>query len=313
MNHLNQKTNEIVKVSGLLAAVATPVRPDGRPDDDAFDRLVSFLIERDVDGVVIGGATSEYPHFETADRLAMIRRAAARLPSGKTLLVAIGSASPRASLDLGRHALDAGSRAVLLPMPLFFRYQQHDLRAYCAHVSRTLQAPCLLYDLPDFTNALATETAVDLLRTEPHIVGIKDSSGRPERLDAFVRARGAAEWSLMVGDDALLRQGMEAGWDGGISGIASFCPELLVALHRSCHRGDVDEAQRQQALLDELIVRLSAFPAPWGVRLGLHARGIDTGPLPLPLSPERREQAARYQEWLPGWLERAGISATVKS
>jgi len=283
------------------------MRPDGRPDGDAFDRLIDFLIERGVDGVVIGGATSEYPHLETADRMAMFRRAAARVPSKKTVLAAIGSASPRAALELGRAALDAAARALLLPMPMFFRYQQHDLRAYCADVSRTLRAPCLLYDLPDFTNPIATETAIDLLRTEPHIVGMKDSSGQRDRLEALARARGGEEWSLLVGDDALLRQGMEAGWDGGISGIASFCPELLVALHRSCARGDAAEAQRQQALLDELIVELSVFPAPWGVRLGLHARGIDTGPLPLPLSAERRAQAAHYAKWLPGWFERAGI------
>jgi dihydrodipicolinate synthase/N-acetylneuraminate lyase len=105
---------------------------------------------------------------------------------------------------------------------------------------------------------------------------------------------------------------MDAGWDGGISGIASFCPELLLALHRGCRRGDVAEAQRQQALLEELIVQLSVFPAPWGVRLGLHARGIDTGPLPLPLSAERAEQAARFQQWLPGWLDRAEIQCSAR-
>lgn len=294
-----------MKVSGLLAAVATPVRSDGRPDDDTFDRLIDFLIERGVDGVVIGGATSEYPHFEIADRVAMIRRAVARVPSGKLTLAAIGATSPRAPLELGRHALDAGVAAVLLPMPMFFRYQQRDLYAFCTQVSRKLAAPCLLYDLPDFTNAIAPETAIELLRSEAHIIGIKDSSGRPERLAMFAGARGDSEWSLMVGDDGLLRQGMACGWDGGVSGIASFCPELLVALHRSCRRGETAEAQRLQGLLDELIERLSWFPAPWGIRLGLAARGLDTGPLPLPLSDERMAQIARFQEWVPGWIDRA--------
>lgn len=301
-----------MKISGIFAGVVTPIGPDGRPDVGAFDRLIDFLIESGVDGVCLGGATSEYPHVDTADRKALIRRAAERLPSGATLLVGIGSSSPRAALELGVCAVDAGSRALLLPMPLFFRYRQHDLRAYCVEIGRTLQAPCLLYDLPDFTNPIATDTAIDLLRTETYFVGIKDSSGQPDRIGAFLRARGDAAWSLLVGDDAVLREGLDAGWDGGVSGIARFCPELLVALHRSCRRGDVEEARRLDALLGELIAELAAFPSPWGVRLGLSARGIDTGPLPLPMSSERAEQAARFHAWLPAWFDRAGLQPRIR-
>ena len=61
---------------------------------------------------------------------------------------------------------------------MFFRYGQEDLHAYCAHVSRAARMPCLLYDLPDFTNGLAPETAVALMSREEFIVGLKDSWGK---------------------------------------------------------------------------------------------------------------------------------------
>ena len=110
-----------------------------------------------------------------------------------------------------------------------------------------------------------------------------------------------------MGDDRLLRAGLEAGWDGGISGVAGFCPELLVALHASVVAGDAGEAGRLQALLDELIARIAPFPTPWGIRIGLAARGIATGPFPLPLTPVRRQQIAAFSAWLPGWLEQTGL------
>ena len=133
---------------GLFAAVATPIHDDGRFDEAGFDRLVDFLVGAGVDGICIGGATGEYPHFETADRRAVIRRAAERLPDDRALLVGVGSSSVRGTISLGETAVAAGSRALLLPMPMFFRYQQEDLQAFAAHVSRVLRAPCLLYDLP---------------------------------------------------------------------------------------------------------------------------------------------------------------------
>lgn len=294
-------------LSGMFPAVITPLDPRGAVDLDTFDRVFDFVLTDGVAGVCIGGATSEYPHFELEERKALIRRAGGRLPPGKALLTAIGASSLNRVLELGACAVEAGSRALLLPMPGFFQYQQQDLEAFCRHVNRTLQAPCLLYDLPDFTNPLEASTTVGLLESEPHIVGIKDSSGERGNLPRFIEARNGRPWSLLVGDDGLLLPALEAGWDGAISGIAGMCPELLAALYGSVRQRDWAAARRYQALLDELIAQVARFPTPWGVRIGLHVRGIDNGMLPLPLSSARREQIAGFQKWLSGWLEQAPI------
>ena len=300
-------------IAGLFAAVATPVYADGTVDFATFERVIDFLIERDVSGICLGGATGEYPHFESSDRKLLIARAARRLPRDRDLLVGIGGASMRHTLALGRAALESGSRAVLLPMPMFFRYEQEDLKAFCTHISSTLRAPCLLYNLPDFTNGLAADTILALLRGQEFIVGIKDSSGRREHLDSFAAQRGNAPWTLLVGDDAVLERGLKAGWDGSISGIAGFCPELLVALYRSHVDGRHEETARLQQLLDELISHVSVFPTPWGIRVGLSARGIDTGPLPLPVTSERTQQMVEFKEWLPAWLAANGLDRGVSA
>ena len=271
---------------------------------------MEFLVESGVDGICIGGATGEFPHFEMAERLAVIKRAAERLPRDRVLLVGIGSSSMRRTLALGEAAVAAGSRALLLPMPMFFRYQQEDLQAFAAHVSRALRAPCLLYDLPDFTNGLSPETALALLRDEEFIVGIKDSSGREENVTTFVQARQDRDWTLLIGDDRLLSAGLLAGWDGGISGVAGCCPELLVEIVRSVRDRRPDETTRLQARLDELITRLGVFPTPWGIRIALEARGLTTGPLPLPLTLVRRQQIQEFQAWFREWMMTLAPDAT---
>jgi 4-hydroxy-tetrahydrodipicolinate synthase len=291
-------------IAGLFAAVVTPIQEDGRLDLRTFDRLIEFLVEAGVSGLCVAGATGEYPHFETHDRKAIIRRTVERLPRTRDLIVGIGAPSMPHVIELGRAAMDAGSRALLLPMPMFFRYEQEDLEAFSAGIIDTLRAPCLLYNLPGFTNGLEIATMLSLLRTEEFIVGVKDSSGQRGNLDALAQARPADAWSLLVGDDRVLNAGLGAGWDGGISGVAGFCPELLVALYRSHIESRPDDTTRLQRLLDELIVHIAPFPTPWGIRIGLAARGIPTGPLPLPLTANRRRQIVEFSEWLPEWLLR---------
>jgi 4-hydroxy-tetrahydrodipicolinate synthase len=291
-------------MKGLFAAVVTPIGNDGRVDEATFDRVIEFLLSMGVHGVCLGGATGEYPHFQARERGALIRRAARQMPRNRPLLVGIGGQSMRRAIKLGRVAIDEGSEALLLPAPMFYRYEQDDLRAYCTQVSRELAAPCLLYDLPDFTNPFQPATVLSLLREEQFIVGIKDSSGKAENLTSFAAERRGDAWNLLVGDDRLLGRGLAAGWDGGISGVAGFCPELLVRLYQSAVAGRTEEVARLEGLLDELIAKIAVFPTPWGIRIGLAARGLPTGPLPLPLTPRRRQQIEAFNSWFPGWLER---------
>jgi 4-hydroxy-tetrahydrodipicolinate synthase len=294
------------RLSGLFAAMTTPRIDRGPLDLDAFDRHVDLLLEAGVDGICLGGATSEYPHASADERQQLIRRAARRLPADRGLIVAIGAPSLGQVLDLATCAFEHGSRAVLLPMPFFFRYQQQDLYAYAASISRRVQGPCLLYDLPDFTNPLSPETVIDLLISEPTLMGIKDSSGKPAHVTCYAEARGDEDWVLLVGDDSQLRTGLAAGWDGGISGLASCCPELLVAMIRAHREGRPEELERLHALLQEFIAQIAGLPVPWGVRVALEVRGIETGPLPWPLASERVAQIARLRAWAPEWLARVG-------
>jgi 4-hydroxy-tetrahydrodipicolinate synthase len=296
-------------MKGVIAAVATPVGTDGRLNVKTFERLIDMLLESGVDGICLGGATSEYPNVGIPDRLAAITAAAPRVPADRALLVAIGAPSFREVIELGRNAQEAGCRAVLLPMPMFFRYEQHDLEAFSSEVSRTLASPVLLYDLPDFTNGLEPSTVIAILNQGEFIVGIKDSSGSVDHLATYAAARDGRDWTLLVGADDLFVDGLRVDWNGTVSGVACFCPELPRAIYRSYTGGDAARAGELQRLLNEVVAQLGRLPAPWGIRIALEARGFEMGPLALPLSAARRHQIDLYREWLPGWL--AKVRATV--
>ena len=214
----------------------------------------TFSCGAGVSGVCIAGATGEYPHFETADRKAVISRAADRLPPDCALLVGIGAPSMGQAVELGQAALDAGSRALLLPMPMFFRYEQEDLEAFCAprqrHAAGALPAlqPSRLHQ-----RARARRRCSNLLRTRGvhrRDQGQQRRGGEPRRVRA--RRATAAPGRCWSATTALLHAGLQAGWDGGISGVAGFCPELLVAIlselrRRAAGRGGTPAGSARRA------------------------------------------------------------------
>jgi len=287
-------------VEGLYAALLVPRDAEGRVDEESFRKTVEFLAERGLRRVVLNGATGEYCLTAPDELRRLLEISREALAGEGEFLCSIGSAGLAPSLALGRMALEAGARALLLPMPYFFPYSQDDLRCYCAAVAEALPAPILLYNLPRFTTGLEPATVERLVEDVPNIAGIKDSSGSLEILRRLT-AGGAARACRIVGDDAVLAEALDEGVaDGGISGVAGVLPELLRALFP----GGPCQAEvrgRAAALMAELIPRLSCLPVPWGLKWMAEWRGIAPARFAQPVSAARRGQAEEFRDWFTAW------------
>ena len=288
-------------ISGVFSALATPIDSLGRPDPPTFDRMIDFVLERGVNGVVIGGGTAEYPHFDVQARASLARQAVERVAGRGLVITCVGTSSIFSTLALARRAADAGSDILLLPMPHFFHYSQDDLVAYTQAVCSAVPTPFLLYNLPSFTGAITPSKAIRLMRTIPNLIGIKDSSGKRRNLKSLGKASEEPGSSVLVGDDCLLLDALQTGWHGTVSGIGCFVPELILAVYRSYRAGEVERAAALQQTLNALIKEVVRLPIPWGVRVGLEVRGIPSGPMHLPLSKIREQQIETLREWLRDW------------
>jgi 4-hydroxy-tetrahydrodipicolinate synthase len=292
-----------LKLSGVFPALITPIDDLGRPDFSAFDAVLDFILDRGVDGVVIGGGTAEYPHLEVADRAALAAHAVRRVAGRGRVITCVGTSSIHSTLRLTQMAAGSGSDALLLPMPYFFTYNQGDLASYVETVCASAPSmPFFLYNLPGFTNnKIEIPTALSLLNSVPNLIGMKDSSGDTNNLEPLGSARRSSGHSFFVGDDCLLLSALQAGWSGVVSGIGCFVPELITAVYKSFQSGDAAQAAAYQAILDVLIEHVVTIPIPWGVRVGLATRGWANGPMHLPPSKERLQQMEELRKWLKDW------------
>jgi 4-hydroxy-tetrahydrodipicolinate synthase len=283
----------------VYAAALVPRDRDGRFDEINFRAIVSYLAARQIDGIVINGATGEYCQTSEWDLLRMLAICREVLGSHGQILCGIGAPSLPRSIELGRIAMEAGAKALLLPMPYFFRYAQEDLSAYCRAAAAALESPILLYNLPVFTNPLQLTTVRDLLASVPNLVGIKDSSGSLEILAGLSGTTAVR----IVGDDSVLVAALDAGvCDCVISGVAGVLPELMKFLFHERRSASYPQAAQW---LDELVKRLSVFPTPWGLKLIAECRGMAEVSLTQPLSDNRVAEACAFRAWFGEWWPHA--------
>lgn len=288
------------KLGGFAAALHTPRRDDGSIDFAALARNTDWVISQGASGVVPCGGTGEYSDLTLAQRKEIVEHLA-WVPKAKAkLVVGIGSGSLRDSVGLAHHALHSGADAVLLPPPHFYRYGASDLLPFFRAAARAIGGPTMLYNLAGFVSPLDADLVAELIGTEKHVIGIKDSSGGLEILRRLseagipcVRVQGHDGW---LADS--LRQGLA---DAAISGPASVVPEAMRAVFETF--GNEDAFSASVTHFEQFLQQLLRFPYPWVIKWAAQFRGLDPVTFPIPLSAERDQDRQAFMAWFETWLE----------
>jgi 4-hydroxy-tetrahydrodipicolinate synthase len=288
-------------VRGVSAAVLTPRLVDGSVDTISLRNLLEFLLDKGISSFALNGATGEFCITTSTQLRTLLKTAKEVAGNTAEFLCGIGAPDTAGSIKFARIAQEAGVKALLLPMPYFFPYQQGDLEQFSRSVAAATSLPVLLYNLPQFTSGLEKETVHTLITEVPNIIGIKDSGGSLDILRHL--SEQPVDACRIVGDDSVLSAALrEKVLDGVISGVACAVPELTLALYQRGEKdGSAEFGQAAQAL-DELIAQLGRFPTPWGLKWIAQARGILQATFPLPNSPARMAQGKEFERWFQAWF-----------
>lgn len=160
-------------------------------------------------------------------------------------------------------------------MPL----KQEELIWHYRAVADALEVPLFLYNIPARTgNTLQPET-VRTLAAHPNIIGIKDSAGSYDSLNAFLQAaQGMDNFAVLNGPDSLIHRGFVEGCTACISGLANVAPQEINAIWRTFQAGDLAASQQAQENVTGLRTDLYnvAF-SPAAVKKALALMGQDVG------------------------------------
>jgi dihydrodipicolinate synthase/N-acetylneuraminate lyase len=281
---------------GVWAAAVTPHRRENfEADFAALLELVDRLGRSGIDGIVLMGATGEFPHVKTEERQRALHLAIKR--SRVPIIAAVSHSTLDIAIQLAGAAIDSGAAGLLLMPPYFYRYRPEEIlefyRVFAVAVRGAL--PALLYNIPAFTNAISIDVARELL-VSGEFAGIKDSSGDPEFLDDLAALRKEHMFSLLCGNDRLIRRALAAGADGLVSGVACAAPELVVALYQAARSGSA-EVPALERDLNEIIEWIERFPVPVGIAAAVEVRGAKVGPPALPLTEKQFDELEQFKDW----------------
>jgi 4-hydroxy-tetrahydrodipicolinate synthase len=268
-------------LKGSITALVTPMR-DGQIDEEAFRSLVEWQIAEGTQGLVPVGTTGESPTLSHAEHNRVvdicIEVAAGRVP----VVAGAGSNNTSEAIELSRHAEKAGADALLHVTPYYNKPNQEGLYQHFKAINDAVGIPIIIYNIPPRSVIdMLPETMARLFELK-NIVGVKDATGKIERVSQQRDAMGP-DFIQLSGEDATALGFNAHGGRGCISVTSNVAPKLLSEFQTACLAGDYAKALTYQDRLMPLHQALFLEPNPTGVKYALSVIGKMRDDVRLPL------------------------------
>ena len=292
--------------SGIYPAMVTPFTASGHLDEEAVNRLVSFLIERGVDGFYVGGTTGEGLLQDLGTRCRMVQLVADQARPNQTRVIAhVGACSTDDAVALARGAADVGADAVSAIPPVFYRVSFAGLCEYYRTIAEATDLPLVIYHIPGLSGVNLSLDEMGRLLDLPNVAGIKFSDYN----HFFLRRlrEHHPESIVFSGNDEVFLSGLVMGAHGSIGLTLIFMPQMYVGIYRAYRRGDLAEAQRLQFLANRTIEVVIERGSIGACKAMMKMLGIDCG---LPRGPVTPIEGAAYDE-LRQELESVGFFSAI--
>jgi 4-hydroxy-tetrahydrodipicolinate synthase len=283
---------------GLLTAMVTPFRPDGRVAEESAVALGRHLLEHGSDGLVMAGTTGEAATLTDAEQVALVELMVKELGDEGTIVAGAGSNDTRHAIELTEAVVAAGAEAVLSVTPY---YNKPNRRGILRHFEAVAQAaggtPVILYNIPSRT---AVNMGPDLLAELAQIDGIE--AVKQANSDELQPIDGLA---VLAGNDEILAATLDMGGAGGICVASHIVGEEMRRLFdEPLERAEID------ALLHDVYETLFITASPTPVKAALNMLGHDVGGLRLPMVEADEHELEQIKAMLlrQGLLERAATA-----
>jgi 4-hydroxy-tetrahydrodipicolinate synthase len=265
----------------MLTAMVTPFDVSGALDPDKAAQLATYLVDAQRnDGLVISGTTGEAPTTTDAEKADLLSAVVEAVGDRAHVLAGVGTFDTVHTVHLAQQAAKAGADGLLVVTPYYSRPPQAGVLAHFRAVADASELPMLLYDIPHRTGtAIEPDTLIALAEHE-RIVGVKDAKGNIASSGRVIAETGLAYYS---GDDANTLPLLSVGGVGVVGTSTHFSGVGTKALIEAYERGDVAEALRLHRQLLPIYTGIFRTQGTILVKAGLKLRGLDVGPVRLPL------------------------------
>lgn len=243
-------TFSIHDIKGVIPALVTPFDEHEEFDPKRMEQLIEWLIQQKVTGFYLTGSTGEGFLMTPEERKLAVETAVKAVNHRVPVIVHVGAISTKISIDLARHAEQAGADAISSVPPFYWHFSEDAILAYYRDIAASTSLPLIIYNVP--LAGLMGFGMIEKLSKLPGVAGIKYTATTHQDI---YRCKDEISPKFMVysGADEMAVSGIFNGADGIIGSFYTMLPDLFVRLYDDMKNGRYEDAQRLQKIAVSII------------------------------------------------------------
>lgn len=175
---------------GYLPAITTPFTESGDLDVPALHRLLDWLLQEGMHGILVAGTQGEWFSLSQQERALLFKEVGQRLRGKMTLIAGCSALTAREVAENAAVAAEAGFDGILVTPPPYMVPDESEILAFYSEVNEAVSLPICVYNWPPGTNVDMSVDLLEALSGLSKVVAIKNSTGDLRRfLSTFFRLK----------------------------------------------------------------------------------------------------------------------------
>ncbi len=254
---------------GSIPALITPFTAQGEVDETAFASHVEWQIAEGSSGLVPVGTTGESPTLSHDEHKRVIELCVEAAGKRVPVIAGAGSNNTSEAIELALHAQEVGADALLVVTPYYNKPTQKGLFAHFSAVAEAVSLPIIIYNIPPRSVIdMMPETMGALVKAHKNIVGVKDATGKLDRVSEQ-RIHCGKDFVQLSGEDGTALGFNAHGGVGCISVTANVAPRLCAEFQAAMAAGDYALALDYQDRLMPLHKAIFMEPGVCGTKYAI--------------------------------------------
>jgi len=285
---------------GIYVPLITTFNEDESIDFPSYKKVIDFVIENGVNGLLVGGTTGEYHVMSLEERKSLIKAgceyAAGRVP----VMAGVGCFTAKETIELANYAADCGAQYGLVLPPYYHHTSDAGVVEFFKEVAAGSRVGIVIYNYPGATSVEMPPEMIYELSLEENIVCVKESADFGHLCAVVTLTKDVKDFSVFTGEEHFILPTFAVGGQGAFGILINLLPKEVVEIYNLMMKNDVAAARALNSKISGFygLMEIEGNPYPGPVKAGMDMIGMKGGRVRKPLTQPTAELKALMKEQL---------------
>lgn len=238
----------------IIVPVVTVFDENEKPNFEENKKVIDFLVNGGVDGILVLGSTGEFTVLDYEDKLQFAKDYYDYTNGRVDLYFGSNCPSFEDTVKLSNEAIKIGYKGVMVIGPYYFGTDDEKMFIYYNELAKKVDGDIYIYNFPARSGySISGDTYAKLVNENNNIVGLKDSVMDPLHTNRLLRSTEGKNTKVYSGFDDQFLYNLTTGGAGCIGALANLVPDLWADLIKATKEKNFDKVYELSTLIHKLM------------------------------------------------------------